>query len=75
MVTKRKECLKYENVEICLDKNEYLNKTDYEIEIEYKGEYPWPIISILESNEIVISSEVEGKNSRYLRELISTLGN
>ncbi|MBO4864021.1 MAG: CYTH domain-containing protein [Eubacterium sp.] len=75
LVTRRKECIKYENVEICLDKNEYLNKTDYEIEIEFKGGYPWSIISILENNGIVTSSVVEGKNSRYLRELMSTLDN
>jgi uncharacterized protein YjbK len=28
------------SVEICLDKSEYLDKCDYEIEVEYTGDFP-----------------------------------
>ncbi|MBO6166692.1 MAG: CYTH domain-containing protein [Eubacterium sp.] len=70
LTTHRKECLDYENVEICLDKNEYLNKTDYEIEIEFKGEYPEEITSILERNGIKTSETVDGKNTRYMKEFL-----
>lgn len=70
LTTHRKECLDYSDVEICLDKNEYLNKTDYEIEIEFKGDYPEAIISILEKNGIKTDLVVEGKNTRYMKELL-----
>ena len=69
--TRRKECLKYDNVEICLDKNDYLGKTDYEIEVEFKGAYPTEIISVLETNGLNTTASVEGKNSRYMKALIA----
>ena len=37
--TRRSIC-KTGDTEICLDKNTYLGVTDYEIELEYTGEYP-----------------------------------
>ena len=69
--TRRKECLKYDNVEICLDKNNYLGKIDYEIEIEFKGEYPKDVISILEKNGVRADASVLGKYSRYMRTLVA----
>ena len=38
MTTYRSLCIR-ENAEICLDRNIYKNKTDYEIEYEYKKEH------------------------------------
>ena len=70
LTTHRKECLDYENVEICLDKNDYLNRTDYEIEIEFRGEYPEEITSLLERNGIKTGNVVDGKNTRYMKELL-----
>lgn len=70
LVTWRKQCLQYKGIEICLDKNEYLNKIDYEIEIEYKDDYPRGVIDILESYGIKTDAFVEGKNKRYLKEMI-----
>ena len=71
LVTRRKECFQFEDVEICLDRNRYLGKTDYEIEVEYKGHYPTEIISILEKNGINTEVYVEGKYSRYMKTLFA----
>lgn len=70
LLTYRKECLAFKNVEICIDMNEYLNKIDYGLEVEYKNEYPDYIIEFLEENGIKLSEKVEGKSTRYMRELL-----
>ena len=68
--TQRKEYNGFENIELCLDKNEYLDKVDYEIEIEFRGGYPEEIISLLKKNGIEIRDIVDGKNTRYVKELL-----
>lgn len=67
--TSRKICSQYENIEICLDKNEYLCKTDYEIEIEYKSEYPENIINIIKQLNIDTSNDIDGKNTRFIKRM------
>lgn len=69
LVTRRKECHEFDNVEVCLDKNEYLNKTDFELEIEFKKEYPQTVLTILNDCGIMTDASVEGKYSRYMRYL------
>lgn len=59
------------DVKICLDKNEYLNLIDYELELEFSSEeLPTNFQNIFEKlfniNFLQISV---GKNSRFLREL------
>ena len=70
--TKRMLCRKYENVEICLDYNKYLGIEDYEIEIEYTGDYPEYIINELEKLSIETDKPCKGKYSRFLG-ILSTL--
>lgn len=49
-------CNKYEGIEIAIDKNEYLDVTDYELEIEYRNEYPKYIMNLLERINVSTSN-------------------
>lgn len=62
------------NIEICLDKNNYFNKEDYEIEIEYKDEYPQNCIDILKKNNIDFNIHTDGKCIRFMKEYESMKG-
>lgn len=69
LVTKRAICNKYDDVEIALDANEYLDVKDYELEIEYCNECPQYIMDILNDHNIKISDRVLGKNKRFNKRL------
>ncbi|MBS5620732.1 CYTH domain-containing protein [Eubacterium sp.] len=73
LVTKRAICKKYKGVEIALDKNEYLDVTDYELEIEYENEYPQYILDMLKEYNIKIHSNTSGKNKRFRKRLNNRL--
>jgi uncharacterized protein YjbK len=66
--TKRKECHVFENIEICLDVNKYLGKVDYEVEIEFTGDIPTEVITMLKNHNIPVDYEIQGKFSRFLSE-------
>lgn len=68
LVTFRKIYHYNDEVLICLDKNQYLGVVDYEVEIEYTGEYPQEVIELFESNDIYTKNEIYGKYSRFLME-------
>lgn len=61
------------NVEISLDENFYLDKKDYELEIEYKNEYPIEVINLFEEGYINFSNPVKGKNKRFVEHLIEKI--
>ena len=63
--TERKVCNTYKGIEICLDKNEYLGKTDYEVEIEFLDDYPWEIVLLLNSLAINVNHYTRGKYKRF----------
>ena len=58
-----------ENVELCLDRNEYLGITDYELEAEYTGDYPEAAANLIASFGIGTDRPAEGKYSRFLKAL------
>jgi len=64
--TLRMLCNWSSDIEICLDKSEYFNKVDYELEIEFTGEYPTNVMSILKERNIVSAKSVLGKFSRFM---------
>lgn len=66
--TLRKICNTYQGVEICLDHNRYLQMEDYEIEIEFTGDYPESLVSLLKKNGIVTKNEIVGKHSRFIEQ-------
>lgn len=73
--TIRRICNKYQYVEIALDKNSYFDVVDYEIEIEYIGEFPQHILDELEKINIYSGKEVIGKNKRFLNEYKKVVAN
>lgn len=68
LVTERRICT-IDNVEMALDANTYLGKTDYELELEYKGEYPSEIVEKVRDLNININQISEGKNTRFCNRL------
>lgn len=66
LITKR--CVYYFDkfTEICLDKNEYLNFIDYELEVEFNGDLPYKVKIWLENLGINNNSFVPGKYSRFM---------
>lgn len=72
LVTVRRLSKTYPNVEIALDENYYLGYKDYEIEIEYLGDYPSKVVQTLKKLNINVEVKAIGKNRRFnekLREL------
>lgn len=65
LTTNRKLKKLSDGIEICLDSNKYLGLEDYELEIEFKEEYPESIVKILENKGISIEKEISGKYSRF----------
>lgn len=67
LITVRKESQLSNDILICLDKNGYLNKTDYEIEMEFNQVYPHEVINMLENIGIRTNKEIVGKFSRFIK--------
>lgn len=62
-----------DGVEICLDKNDFLDYTDYEIEIEYTKEIPSELKEKLNSIGVVFADAAVGKCSRFMQRLAQIL--
>lgn len=73
LTTLRHSCFYCDGVEICLDKNDYLGITDYEIEIEYTETIPPELLEIFSRNGIVFKSQASGKCSRFMKRLSRTV--
>lgn len=69
LTTIRHICNWDDNTELCLDKNNYLNVEDYELEIEYKKDIDPAIIDILKKNKITFHSKTAGKCKRFFNQL------
>ena len=69
LTTKRLLCYDFENVELALDRNDYLGITDYELEAEYTGEYPEGLIAKIAALGIKTDRPVPGKFSRFCQRL------
>lgn len=68
LYTNRRISTKYEGCEIALDKNEYLGKTDYELEVEFTDELPCELLREFEFLNIDQSRKVTGKYRRFIHE-------
>ena len=69
LITERRINEEYQGIEISLDKNQYLDTIDYELEIEYVGVYPQKVIDRIQKLNIKVDREVDGKNTRYMNRL------
>lgn len=57
------------NTEICLDKNDFLDRTDYEIELEYTGSLSAELLALLKKHGVEFNEPSVGKCSRFMRRL------
>lgn len=73
LTTLRKINTQFDNVEICLDRNEYLGMIDYELEIEFTGPYPDEILNIIKKYITVTDAEARGKHSRFLQRKMNSI--
>lgn len=64
--TERRLCNDYSGLEICLDKVWYYDVVEYELELEYTGEYPEAAVSLLKERGISFDENVNGKYCRFL---------
>lgn len=62
-----------DKTEICLDKSQYFDNIDYEIEIEYQDELPEEIITNLNKNCITVADKVDGKFARFMSAYLKRL--
>ena len=72
-VTERYSFMPDENTELCLDKTSYFDITDYEVEVEYRGEYPSELIDGLKALGVIFENEAVGKYTRFITSLRSRL--
>jgi uncharacterized protein YjbK len=56
-----------ENCEICLDRSEYLGITDFELELEYTGEYPQDLVDKMKKLGIDTERRPIGKYARFIQ--------
>ena len=61
------------HTEICLDKTDCFDETDYEIEIEYCGECPEALLSELKAIGVEFKEKSVGKYTRFIRKFQSML--
>ena len=73
LTTRRHSLMYCDGVEICLDKNDYLDKTDFEIEIEYTKEIPAGLMADLSSAGVEFKNAAVGKCSRFMQRLTAIL--
>lgn len=58
-----------DTTEICLDKNTYLDRTDYEIEVEYTNGMPKELVYDLKSLGVDFTENAVGKYTRFMKRL------
>lgn len=58
-----------DTTEICLDKNTYLDRTDYEIEVEYTDGMPDGLVEELKALGVEFTESAVGKYTRFMRRL------
>ncbi len=54
------------DTEICLDKSSYLDTEDYEIEVEYSGDFDNKLKDVLAKHYVSFEHECKGKYSRFV---------
>ena len=70
LITERRICNQYNGIEICLDRNIYLNKEDYELEIEYNTcTIPENLFEVIRELNLDLEKTSKGKFGRFIDEL------
>ena len=71
--TLRRSLMWADGVEICLDRSEYLDRADYEIEVEYTGEFPDALREELAGLGVVFDERSVGKYTRFIRRFMELM--
>lgn len=71
MVTERMVYMWNQDIRVCLDRNSYLGKCDYELEIEHEDCIDENLIKKINGLKISVGKSIKGKNSRYFEALKS----
>lgn len=69
MVTERMEYMWNQDIKVCLDRNSYLSKCDYELEIEHEDHIDEDLIKVINNHKISVGNSIKGKNSRFFEAL------
>ena len=73
LTTLRHSLFYCDGVEICLDKSDYLDVTDYEIEVEYTNEIPLSLKEKLALLGVSFEKKASGKCSRFMKRFTEIL--
>lgn len=73
LTTLRHSLFYCDGVEICLDKSDYLDVTDYEIEVEYTNEIPPQLKEKLLELGVSFEKKASGKCSRFMERFADIL--
>lgn len=68
LITERYICNIKKGIVVCLDKNIYMNKVDYELEIEFEGNLKDESLKIFYDYNIPLDGDSIGKRKRFMRE-------
>lgn len=69
LVTLRRSYMYCDGVEICLDKSNYIDRCDYEIEIEYTSPIPQVLLDKFAEVGVMFNTPSKGKFSRFMTRL------
>lgn len=75
LITCRHSLMWCEGVEICLDKSEYFDRIDYEIEVEYTGDFPPELMMELNGLGVEFKEKTKGKYSRFVKRMMEIIRN
>lgn len=73
LTTLRHSSFEYEGAEICLDKSVYLDRSDYELEVEYTDQMPQALVERLKDCGVEFTGTAVGKCSRFMLRLAEIL--
>lgn len=66
LVTERNIIFLPDEVELCIDKNIYLDEIDYELEIEYRNQVPVGLLNKFRKLGLNFDKDVKGKHGRFI---------
>ena len=75
LTTLRHSLMWCQGVEICLDKSEYFDRVDYEIEVEYTGDFPPQLMDELRDLGVEFKEKSKGKYTRFVKRLMEIMKN
>ncbi len=73
LITCRHSLMWADGVEICLDKSEYFDRIDYEIEVEYTGDFPPALMTELNGLGVEFKEKTKGKYSRFVKRMMEII--